>query len=87
MQNSSFNTIYTRVPLLIMALGFSLKMNAQKKEGEVKTDEIEVWKEAKVNLPQANRIFEKISTAKIDNSKKPIRYEFTERRLPVETPE
>lgn len=87
MQNSSFNTIYTRLPLLLIALGCSLQMKAQKKEGEVKTDEIEVWKEAKVNLPQANRIFEKISTAKIDNTKKPIRYEFIERRLPVETPE
>lgn len=87
MQNSSFNTRYTRIPFLVIALGFSFQMKAQKKQGEVKTDEIEVWKEAKVNLPEANRIFDKISTAKIDNSKKPIRYEFVERKLPVETPE
>jgi hypothetical protein len=60
---------------------------AQKPQGEVKTDEIEIYKDSKVVLPQANRIFEKIPTAADDNARKPIRYEFVERKLPVQTPE
>ncbi|MCU0469158.1 MAG: hypothetical protein MUF58_11175 [Arcicella sp.] len=60
---------------------------AQKQQGEVKTDEIEIYKDSKVVLPQANRIFDKIPTNADDNSRKPIRYEFIERKLPVQTPE
>ena len=40
-----------------------------------------------MSLPQANRIFEKIPTNVGDNERKPIRYEFVERKLPVQTPE
>ena len=60
---------------------------AQKSQGDVKTDDIEIYKDTKVVLPQANRIFEKIPTSAVDGEKKPIRYEFVERKLPVQTPE
>jgi hypothetical protein len=53
----------------------------------VKTDDIEIYKDTKVSLPQANRIFEKIPTNVGDDARKPIRYEFLERKLPVQTPE
>jgi hypothetical protein len=58
-----------------------------KKQGEVKTDDIEIYKDTKVTLPQASRIFEKIPTAQDENAKKTLRYEFIERKLPVQTPE
>lgn len=63
-----------------------LKTIAQKSQGEVKTDDIEIYKDTKVTLPQANRIFEKIPTNVGDDARKPIRYEFVERKLPVQTP-
>lgn len=72
---------------LIVACFPLLKTNAQKSQGEVKTDDIEIYKDTKVSLPQANRIFEKIPTNVGDDGRKPIRYEFVERKLPVQTPE
>jgi hypothetical protein len=59
---------------------------AQKTQGgDIKTEEIEIYKDSKVVLPQANRIFEKISKVG-DSTRKAIRYEFVERKLPVQTP-
>jgi hypothetical protein len=75
------------VNTLIVACLPLLKTNAQKSQGEVKTDDIEIYKDTKVSLPQANRIFEKIPTNVGDDARKPIRYEFVERKLPVQTPE
>ncbi len=72
--------------LLILGLFlFSIKSFAQKKGGEIETSDIEITKDTKVVLPQANRIFEKIPT-KDDEARKAIRYEFVERKLPVQTP-
>ncbi len=73
---------------LISILGtflFFTNSFAQKKGGEIETSDIEVTKDTKVVLPQANRIFEKIPTMG-DETRKPIRYEFVERKLPVQTP-
>ncbi len=73
---------------LLLALGVSVSVNGQDtKEGKIKTDDIEIIKETKVTLNQANRIFEKIYTNKMSEAKKPIRYEFVERKMPIETPE
>jgi hypothetical protein len=59
---------------------------AQKTQGgDIKTEEIEIYKDSKVVLPQANRIFEKIPKVG-DSTRKAIRYEFVERKLPVQTP-
>ena len=85
MQNSIFHKI-----LAISFIGACLPLAhtySQKTAGDVKTEDIDVYKDTKVVLPQANRIFEKIPTSAIDGEKKPIRYEFVERKLPVQTPE
>ena len=85
MQNPAFHKI-----LVISLIGAFLPYThtfAQKTAGDVKTEEIDVYKDTKVVLPQANRIFEKIPTSAADDAKKPIRYEFIERKLPVQTPE
>ena len=84
MQNRNYKILITTVTMAFLPL---LKTNAQKSQGEVKTDDIEIYKDTKVSLPQANRIFEKIPTNVGDNERKPIRYEFVERKLPVQTPE
>jgi hypothetical protein len=84
MQNPNYKIL---INTLIVACLPLLNTNAQKSQGEVKTDDIEIYKDTKVSLPQANRIFEKIPTNVGDDSRKPIRYEFVERKLPVQTPE
>lgn len=84
MQNRNFKIVLNALILACLPL---LKTNAQKSQGEVKTDDIEIYKDTKVTLPQANRIFEKIPTNVGDDARKPIRYEFVERKLPVQTPE
>ena len=84
MQNRNYKIF---INTLIVAFLPLLKANAQKSQGEVKTDDIEIYKDTKVTLPQANRIFEKIPTNVGDDARKPIRYEFVERKLPVQTPE
>lgn len=84
MQNRNYKIF---INALIVACLPLLKTNAQKSQGEVKTDDIEIYKDTKVSLPQANRIFEKIPTNVGDDARKPIRYEFVERKLPVQTPE
>jgi hypothetical protein len=84
MQNRNYKIF---INTLIVACLPLLKTNAQKSQGEVKTDDIEIYKDTKVSLPQANRIFEKIPTNVGDDARKPIRYEFVERKLPVQTPE
>ena len=83
MQNRNYKIF---INTLIVACLPLLKTNAQKSQGEVKTDDIEIYKDTKVSLPQANRIFEKIPTNVGDDARKPIRYEFVERKLPVQTP-
>jgi hypothetical protein len=83
MQNQSYKILLIFL-LTICFLG--TKTFAQKTQGDIKTDEIEVYKDTKVVLPQANRIFEKIPTVG-EETRKPIRYEFVERKLPVQTPE
>ncbi len=83
MQNRNFKIF---INTLIMTCLPLLKTIAQKSQGEVKTDDIEIYKDTKVTLPQANRIFEKIPTNVGDDARKPIRYEFVERKLPVQTP-
>ncbi|MDZ7936571.1 MAG: TonB-dependent receptor [Emticicia sp.] len=85
MQNPAFHKI-----LAITLLGACLPLAhtyAQTTGGDVKTEDIDVYKDTKVVLPQANRIFEKIPVSAVDGEKKPIRYEFVERKLPVQTPE
>jgi hypothetical protein len=84
MQNRNYKIF---INTLIVACLPLLKTIAQKSQGEVKTDDIEIYKDTKVTLPQANRIFEKIPTNVGDDARKPIRYEFIERKLPVQTPE
>ena len=84
MQNRNYKIFLNT---LLLALLPCLKTFAQKSQGEVKTDDIEIYKDTKVSLPQANRIFEKIPTNVGDDARKPIRYEFLERKLPVQTPE
>ena len=84
MQNLNYKIILNTLIVVCLPL---LKMNAQKSQGEVKTDDIEIYKDTKVFLPQANRIFEKIPTNVGDDSRKAIRYEFLERKLPVQTPQ
>jgi hypothetical protein len=84
MYNPSFHKIFA-----ISLIGAILPLtytHAQKTGGDVKTEDIDVYKDTKVVLPQANRIFEKIPVV-VDEGKKPIRYEFVERKLPVQTPE
>ena len=83
MQNRNYKIFLNTLIVVCLPL---LKMNAQKSQGEVKTDDIEIYKDTKVSLPQANRIFEKIPNVG-DDSRKLIRYEFVERKLPVQTPE
>lgn len=84
MQNRKYKIF---INILILASLPWVKTFAQKSQGEVKTDDIEIYKDTKVSLPQANRIFEKIPTNVGDDARKPIRYEFLERKLPVQTPE
>jgi len=84
MQNRKYKIL---VNTLLLALLPCFKTLAQKSQGEVKTDDIEIYKDTKVALPQANRIFEKIPTNVGDEGRRPIRYEFLERKLPVQTPE
>lgn len=84
MQNHILNIFVTTILVACLSLP---EVNAQRSQGEVKTDDIEIYKDTKVSLPQANRIFEKIPTNVGDDSRKPIRYEFVERKLPVQTPE
>ncbi|MBC7408815.1 MAG: TonB-dependent receptor [Arcicella sp.] len=84
MQNRNYKIIINILVVVCLPL---LKLNAQKSQGEVKTDDIEIYKDTKVSLPQANRIFEKIPMNVGDDSRKPIRYEFVERKLPVQTPQ
>ena len=83
MQNRNYKIFLNTLIVVCLPL---LKINAQKSQGEVKTDDIEIYKDTKVSLPQANRIFEKIPNVG-DDSRKLIRYEFVERKLPVRTPE
>ena len=83
MQNCNYKIFLNTLIVVCLPL---LKINAQKSQGEVKTDDIEIYKDTKVSLPQANRIFEKIPNVG-DDSRKLIRYEFVERKLPVRTPE
>ena len=73
MQNRNYKIIINILVVVCLPL---LKLNAQKSQGEVKTDDIEIYKDTKVSLPQANRIFEKIPMNVGDDSRKPIRYEF-----------
>ena len=84
MQNRNYKIFLNTLIVACLPL---LKTIAQKSQGEVKTDDIEIYKDTKVTLPQANRIFEKIPTNVGDDARKPIRYEFVERKLPVQTPE
>jgi hypothetical protein len=81
------NQTYLKLSISFLTICFlGTNSIAQKTTGDVKTDEIEVYKDTKVVLPQANRIFEKIPTVG-EETRKPIRYEFVERKLPVQTPE
>ncbi len=83
-------------PIYIMALAFSmatgplLAQNQQprppKKEGEIENQEITVEKSRKIELPQANRLFNKIPSLKPSEEHRKITYEFQDRPLTVADP-
>jgi hypothetical protein len=83
MQTQSYKIfIFSIIGMFLM----KIQSFAQKTQGgDIKTEEIEIYKDSKVVLPQANRIFEKIPKVG-DSTRKAIRYEFVERKLPVQTP-
>lgn len=90
MPHRFYNTNSKNLYLLLLALGVSVEVNGQDtkdKIGKIETNDIEIIKNAKVTLNQANRIFEKIYTNKMGADKKPIRYEFVERKMPIEVQE
>ncbi len=68
-----------------VSLFFSFNLYAQR-GGEVVTDDIEIVKPRVIEVPQANRIFEKIPIATDQTAKKKLEYPYTERKLPVQTP-
>lgn len=66
----------------------SIMANGQdKKQGSITNEDIVIDKERKIELPQANRIFEKIPTIQDANKGRGLRYEFTERKLPIQMPQ
>jgi hypothetical protein len=56
------------------------------KEGEVDNQEITVEKSRKIELPPANRIFNKIPSVKPSAEQRKLRYEFEDRKLTVGDP-
>ncbi|MBP6385995.1 MAG: hypothetical protein KA313_03100 [Pseudarcicella sp.] len=68
--------IYTLL-ILTPILSFS-----QKKEGEITSEEINIDKERKIELPVVSRIFQKIPV-QTNTQKEVIKYSFTERKLPI----
>lgn len=64
-----------------------MNLYAQKKEGEVSTEDIDVkTRERVIVIPQANRIFEKIPIVSDPIGPKALDYPFMERKIPVQTP-
>lgn len=56
------------------------------KEGEVDNQEITVEKSRKINLPPANRLFNKIPSIKLSAEQRKLTYEFEDRKLTVGDP-
>ncbi|UFH52405.1 TonB-dependent receptor [Spirosoma sp. KNUC1025] len=82
-------------PLLTLSL-FSLsatlwaqqqpKPSRPVKEGEIDTQEITVEKSRKINLPPANRLFNKIPSVKPSADQRKLTYEFEDRKLTIGDP-
>ena len=62
------------------------KPNRPAKEGEVDSQEITVEKSRKIDLPPANRIFNKIPSVKPSAEQRKLTYEFEDRKLTVGDP-
>lgn len=56
------------------------------KEGEIETQEITVEKSRKIDLPPANRLFDKIPAVKPSTEARRLTYEFEDRKLTVGEP-
>jgi len=56
------------------------------REGEVDNQEITIEKSRRIELPPANRLFNKIPSVKPSTEQKKLTYEFTDRTLPVGDP-
>ncbi|QKZ13933.1 TonB-dependent receptor [Spirosoma sp. KUDC1026] len=78
--------------LLLSSLLLSTTLFAQQrptrptKEGEVETQEITIEKSRKIELPPANRIFNRIPSVKPSAEQRKMTYEFEDRKLTVGDP-
>lgn len=68
------------------ALAQNPRPNPTKKEGEVENQEITVEKSRRIELPPANRIFNKIPSIKQSTEQRKVAYEFQDRQLSVGDP-
>lgn len=86
-------TLHSQYILSLALLSLSFSTMAQnprptppKKEGEVENQEITVEKSRRIELPPANRIFNKIPSIKQSDEQRKVNYEFQDRQLTVGDP-
>ncbi|TAE27809.1 MAG: TonB-dependent receptor [Cytophagales bacterium] len=75
--------------LFLSLIAFSAQAQnrpAPKKEGEVENQEITVEKSRRIELPPANRIFNKIPSIKQSDEQRKVNYTFQDRQLSVGNP-
>ena len=85
------STMIVRPLLTLALLSLSTTLLAQQqpkpaKEGEIDNQEITVEKSRKINLPPANRLFNKIPSVKQSAEQRKLTYEFEDRKLTVGDP-
>lgn len=93
MQSHRTFTMIVRPLLTLTLLSWSTMLVAQQtkpsrpvKEGEVDNQEITVEKSRKIDLPPANRIFNKIPSVKQSAEQRKLTYEFEDRKLVIGDP-
>ena len=72
--------------LLVVASCFSLPVLAQKQSGEIDSQTFEVEKKKKIELPPANRLYNKLQPFTSEEDNRKLNYEFRTPKLTLGTP-
>lgn len=80
MKNHILNIILV---FLAMSAQLSYGQENWENDGEIEDVEIEIVKDREINLPKANRNFEKIAPMSLNSSQSKIEYKFSDLKLPL----
>ncbi|HAK80634.1 MAG TPA: hypothetical protein DCM71_27960, partial [Runella sp.] len=72
--------------LLVVASCFSLPVLAQKQSGEIDSQTFEIEKKKKIELPPANRLYNKLQPFTSEEDNRKLNYEFRTPKLTLGTP-